>query len=86
MDRGAWWATVRGVAESDTTERLHFMTLVSKLLYSKGTLRQVLLVTVKKKQQPKYPSAGDFLKGTFIIYLWGKSGPHLITNVERSPR
>ena len=25
-DRGAWWTTVHGIAESDTTEQLHWFT------------------------------------------------------------
>ena len=31
MDRGAWWATVHGVAESDTTEAMEQTALTEQL-------------------------------------------------------
>ena len=36
MDGGAWWATVHWVAESSTTERLHFLFFFQALLCSRS--------------------------------------------------
>ena len=69
MDRGAWWATVHGFTESDTTRRLSLLSRYPLILLHKFHLL-ISYVALVVKNPPA--NAGDE-RDEDLIHGWGRS-------------
>ena len=67
MDRGAWWATVHGVAESSMTEWLSTHTLKRKVYYVLALFLVPINLTLFMSS--KYPTISPSSKQTLSFWL-----------------
>ena len=91
MDRGAWWTTLHAVAESDTTEPLHFTSFTFiKRLFSASSLSAIrvvssaylkLLILLLAILVPSCASSSPAILIMYSAYKLNKQGDNICLDV-----